>query len=174
MQKGKQRGRAINHGISCLCRSSWLQGRRNVIALMPLPQQLTLCRRNVNKAECAAAATVGGQDAATSFVEIAAAATAGQRDAATSNSSRTAAAATAGERDTETSRTTNRSPRTPTKPPRCIEPESKETGVTAGNKRKSSVPVFLHRPGSRRLASGRIRQNVHNLVSFLPPTNKKF
>ena len=28
--------------------------------------------------------------------------------------------------------------------------------MTAGNKRKSTVPVFLHRPGSQRLASGRI------------------
>ena len=46
--------------------------------------------------------------------------------------------------------------------------------MTAGKKRKSSVPVFLHRPGSRRLASGRTRQNVHNLVSLLPPTNRKF
>ena len=26
--------------------------------------------------------------------------------------------------------------------------------MTAGNKKKSSFPVFLHRPGSRRLASG--------------------
>ena len=34
--------------------------------------------------------------------------------------------------------------------------------MTDGNKRKSSVPVFLHRPGSRLLASGRTRQNVHN------------
>ena len=46
--------------------------------------------------------------------------------------------------------------------------------MTAGNKRKSSVPVFLHRPGSRRLASGRIRQNVHNLVSLLPSSITKF
>ena len=117
--------------------------------------------------ECATAATVGSKDPS-SFVEIAAAATAGKRDAATSNSSRTAAAATAGERDTETSRTTNRSPRTPTKHPRCIESERKETGVTAGNKRKTSVPVFLHRPGSPRLARGRTSQNVHNLVPSLP------
>ena len=42
--------------------------------------------------------------------------------------------------------------------------------MTAGNKRKSSVPVFLHRPGSRRLASGRNRQNVTTLspCSLLP------
>ena len=46
--------------------------------------------------------------------------------------------------------------------------------MTDGNKRKSSVPVFLHRPGSRRLASGRICQNVHNLVSFLPSSITKF
>ena len=46
--------------------------------------------------------------------------------------------------------------------------------MTAGNKRKSSFPVFLHRPGSWRLASGRTRQNVHNLVSLLPPTIGKF
>ena len=46
--------------------------------------------------------------------------------------------------------------------------------MTVGNKRKSSVTVFLHRPGSRRRASGRIRQNVLNLVSLLPPTIRKF
>ena len=46
--------------------------------------------------------------------------------------------------------------------------------MTACNKMKSSVPVFLHRPGSQRLASGRTRQNVHNLVSLLPSSITKF
>ena len=46
--------------------------------------------------------------------------------------------------------------------------------MTAGKKRKSSVPVFLHRPDSRRLASGRIHQKVLIFVSLLPPTIRKF
>ena len=40
--------------------------------------------------------------------------------------------------------------------------------MTAGNNKMISVPVFFHRPGSRRLASGRIRQNVRNFVPLTP------
>ena len=101
--------------------------------------------------------------------EIVAAATVGHRDAATSGRIRIAAAATAGQKDAATPQSrANRSPRTWTQPSRRSEPGKKETTVTAGNKRMTSVPVFLHRPGSRRLASGRIRQKVLNLVSLLP------
>ena len=46
--------------------------------------------------------------------------------------------------------------------------------MTAGNKTMTSVGVFLHRPGSRWLASGLIRQNVRNLVSLLPSFVTKF
>ena len=50
----------------------------------------------------AAAETVGGKDAATSFAEYAAAATAGTRDVATSVKNLIAAAATAGQNDAAT------------------------------------------------------------------------
>ena len=36
--------------------------------------------------------------------------------------------------------------------------------MTAGNRRKTPVPVFTHRPGPWRLASGRTRRNVLNVV----------
>ena len=78
------------------------------------------------------------------------------------------------ERRRNASGTTIRRPRTCENPSRSAETGRKETTVTAGNTRAASVPVFFHRPGSRRLASGRTRQNVRNLVSLLPSSIKKF
>ena len=75
-----------------------------------------------------------------------------------------AAAATDSTKDAATSwGGTNR---TWTQPSRCSEPGKKETTVTAGNRRMPSVPVFLHRSGSR----PRIGQSVLNLVSLRSET----
>ena len=71
------------------------------------------------------------------------------------------------ERRRKASETTIRRPRTSDRET-VTKTREKRDNWTAGNK-KSSVPVLLNRPGSRRLASGRIRQIVHNLVSLLPP-----
>ena len=46
--------------------------------------------------------------------------------------------------------------------------------MTAGQKEEVLGSSILHRPRSRRLASGRIRQNVRNLVSSLPSSIRKF
>ena len=40
--------------------------------------------------------------------------------------------------------------------------------MTTDNRMVTPVPVFMHRPGPRQLASGRIRQDARNLVSSLP------
>ena len=92
-------------------------------------------------------------------------ATSGTRDAATSLQKQIAAAATAGQ-SRNASETVNRSPRTCLQPSRCEYPGSKERLRTAGNQKKSTVPVFLHRPGSWRRCQ---RSATHALCESVRP-----
>ena len=61
----------------------------------------------------------------------------------------------------------NRSRRTLTPPPRSNEPGRKDTIVTAGNKRMTSVPVLLHHPSSLRLAEPSQRTQPCLLAPFI-------
>ena len=189
-----QRRRNVFEVADCPCRNRWDKRRRNVWrdVARKTPQRLwnndpktqnmresvsaTFSISSLPAIENAAGKrTQASRFRSTVLPTIVAAATADISDAATSNSSRTAAAATVSQNDAATSRGgANRSPRTPTQRPRGREPGRKEATVTAGNKSKSSVPLFLHRPGSRTRASGRIRQNLHNLVTLLPSFIMKF
>ena len=71
--------------------------------------------------------------------------------------------------------TANRSPRTYVQPSRSAGPVRRETTVTAGNTRMSSIPVFITPPPvPGGVASGQTHQNVHNLVPLLPSSVRKY